>query len=112
MVALEYKLKGNEFKLLQFLKTLDDVMPYREIAHHVNISQRQITSLLKTLKEYNMIRVEKVKVQKYKGASTNKYIVNDSSEWTMNVYLTKTFKRDLERLVKAEEELNGNEQRT
>ena len=65
---IEYSLTGNEFKLLHLLRNTEIIMTQREIANIFNVNQRSVRDNIKTLLEYNIIRVEKVK-------SKNKYFL-------------------------------------
>jgi len=96
---IEYSLTGNEFKLLHLLRNTEIIMTQREIANIFNVNQRSVRDNIKTLLEYNIIRVEKVK-------SKNKYYVNNTDKWNLNAYTHKQWKKELNILC-LEEKLNN-----
>lgn len=77
---VELKLKGNEFKLLQFLKTIDHEISYRQLSENLHISDRQLRDLVRVLHGFYIIEIEKVKKNPY---IVNKYIINPYEKWTL-----------------------------
>ena len=98
---IEYRLKGNEFKLLQYLKNINRPISISELSSILHISDRGIKDNLKTLKEYNIIKISTVK-------GINKYIINNVDAWKLDVYTHKNLRSDINRLCLQEELLNGN----
>ncbi len=109
MVALEYKLIGNEFKILQFLKTVDEPISQADMSIVLNINTRTIRMSLQSLREKKVIVSEKVE---RRGKYPSKYFVNNIDLWELGAYTTRKFRNEVDRLVKAEEIKNGIEQRT
>lgn len=98
---VEYKLTGNEFKLLHLLKNYNNTMTQREIAKKLNTCVRSIRDNVKTLTDYNIIKVEKVKTK-------NKYHVNSTDKWNLDAYTHKQWKKEVNILCLKEELINGN----
>jgi predicted transcriptional regulator len=74
MNSIEYKLKGNEFKFLQFLKTVDEPISYRRLAQNLNMSDRAIRNLVRVLHGLYVI-------EKENKTGTNEYTINEYEKW-------------------------------
>lgn len=74
MESIEYKLKGNEFKVLQLLKTIQKPISYRELSLKTNITERCLRDIIRILHGFHVIEKENIK-------GTNKYIVNEYKNW-------------------------------
>lgn len=101
---VEYRLKGNEFKLLQYLKTIDHAISINDLVRALYISDRGIKDNLKTLIEYNVLSVSTVK-------GVNKYTINNVDTWNFDVYTHKNLRADINKLCLEEELKNGNIER-
>jgi len=86
---IEYKLQGNDFKLLQFLKTVNNPISNRELSNALEISERTIRSCVKVLKEHEIITIKKVE-------TTNQYFINDLALW----HIKEETSRDLKNYVR------------
>lgn len=101
MNRIEYKLKGNEFKLLQYLKTLSKVKTQNEMAQDLHMSIRTIRDNLRNLKDYKVIVFKKADTKKDRGDYPNMYTINDISLWNLEATSTKKL---IDELVKQEHE--------
>ena len=90
---IEYKLQGNDFKLLQFLKTVNNPISNRELSNALEISERTIRSCVKVLKEHEIITIKKVE-------TTNQYFINDLALWHIKEETSRD-KRAYEQKIKA-----------
>lgn len=90
---IEYQLNSSDFKLLQFLKTVDKPLSIRELSNILNISDRTIKTSIKVLKEHNIIRSETVNI-------TNQYFINEISLWDIKKETSRD-KRAYELKIKA-----------
>lgn len=95
--TIEYKLHGNDFKLLQFLKTIDRPISNREISSELNISDRTIRSCVKVLREHNIIKTTRVNL-------TYQYFVNDFSLWNMKEETSRDIKNYVRKVTAWEKE--------
>lgn len=101
MVTLEYKLSGNEFKLLQFLKTVSRPITLSEISRTINVNDRTLKDLINSLKSTNVLTVHKVK-------GINQYNINDYFLWNLENNEYKQWKKTLKKLLENERLINGN----
>lgn len=73
---IEYQLQGNEFKLLQLLKTIDEPISYSELSKRINISDRSIRNIVRILHGLYVIEKEVVN-------GKNKYTINNHDSWLL-----------------------------
>ena len=76
--STEYKLSGNEFKVLQFLKTHKDNISLSELSSNVNMSARSLQTHLRVLHGFYIIEKENDS-----DSGVNKYTVNELEEWRL-----------------------------
>lgn len=90
---IEYKLQGNDFKLLQFLKTVNNPISNIELSNALEISERTIRSCVKVLREHNIIKTTRVNL-------TYQYFINDLALWDIKEETSRD-KRAYEQKIKA-----------
>lgn len=73
---IEYKLTGNEFKLLQLLKTIKEPISYNELSKKTNINDRSLRNIVRVLHGMYIIEKEIVK-------GKNKYTINSYEKWLL-----------------------------
>ena len=71
---IEYKLTGNEFKFLQFLKTIDEPISYRELSQALDISEKGLRNIVRVLHGLYVI-------EKDNSTGKNKYTINNYNNW-------------------------------
>lgn len=71
---IEYKLSGNEFKLLQFLKVNQGTNSLKTIQEKIGTTSRNLQRQVNVLHGLYIIEIEDDK-------GTNSYIVNDVEKW-------------------------------
>lgn len=97
---IEYKLQGNDFKLLQFLKTTNKPITNRELCNALNVSDRTIRDCVKVLKEHEIITIKKAK-------TTNHYFINDLALWNIKEETSRDVKSYIRKIVAWEKEKNN-----
>lgn len=90
---IEYKLQGNDFKLLQFLKTVNNPISNVELSNALEISERTIRNCVKVLREHNIIKTTRVNL-------TYQYFINDLALWDIKKETSRD-KRAYEQKIKA-----------
>ena len=95
--TIEYKLQGNDFKLLQFLKTVNNPISNRELCNALNISERTIRNCVKVLKEHEIITIKKVE-------TTNQYFINDLALWSIKEETSRDIKNYIRKMALWEKE--------
>lgn len=73
---IEYKLKGNEFKLLQFFKGNQGYNSLSKIQEKTGITTRSLQKQISVLHGFYIIEVDN-------STGINKYTVNDENEWRL-----------------------------
>ena len=73
----EYKLKGNEYKFLQYLKVQENDESLAEISDNLNIDAKTLKKIVRILEGLYVIEVERETTKK------NKYTINDYGEWNV-----------------------------
>lgn len=104
MDSLEYRLIGNEYKLLQFLKTYNKPISQQDMSVILNMTVRTLRTCIKSLKEYKIIGSNKVRVN---GKYPSEYVINSQDQWDLDAFTTREFINKLPLLLKQEELKNG-----
>jgi predicted ArsR family transcriptional regulator len=75
---IEFKLKSTEFKILQYLKTNNNVSQ-EDIAYNLNLGVRTVRDNLTMLYNLGVIEIEKHK----DICKPSKYIINNVEKWSL-----------------------------
>jgi DNA-binding MarR family transcriptional regulator len=80
---IEYKLTGNEFKIVQYLKQFDSKqITASEMSKEVGMTSRSIRRIVSDLEHFKVIKINRFPPEKgERSTMANEYKLNDKKEW-------------------------------